>query len=239
MIDRPTGLKRAEFFTRRDFAQHITNQQEKNRLNTVSLIGGGLRGLRMIDHFNLPPREIALRKALFLSRRSARIADAAIDATVHVKEFEKMDPKERAVHWDHSYEHAITGFLRRPEIKKDPELSNQITFLQKFFSLPGRIYEARERHWKKIEKVEKRLLEEHIDPKVNHLQQLDRLVKRVTEHRTKINVFAMDACVASSIYADMNGKDGNSWSEAYFRGMEMAYAKIKEMPELVDAIAAL
>jgi hypothetical protein len=81
--------------------------------------------------------------------------------------------------------------------------------------------------------------EEKIDPDVNLLEQLDRIVGKVEEPKAKIKVLAMDVCVASSIYADMSSKDGMRWTEAYHRGMEIAYTKIKDLPELVRAIAVL
>ncbi len=235
----PTGRKRAEFYMRRDFTEHIVTQQERNQLNTVRLIKSIGRGLRLIDTFDMSRREIALRKALFLSRRSAKLADAAIDATIHIREFEKMDPKDRAVFWDKAYEEGITILSKKPEIRGDNGLVKQLDFLQRFFSLPKRIYEERERYWKIIENIVRKPIGEHPDLESGYLQRLDKLVKKAGEPSANIKVIAMNVCVVSSIYADINERVGKGWSEAYQRGMEMAYGKIKGIPELVDAIAAL
>ncbi len=239
MIDQLTRNKRAEFFMRRNFAEHITDQQRKNHLNAIKLIRGVPEGLRRIGRFNLPERETALRKALFISRRAAKLADVTIDAKVSVDAFERMDPKEKYMIWNSYYERAMNLFGENRWIRDDPSLMKQMVFLRNFFSLPKKIYEERTQHWRIIEKVLKRLTENRIDPKENYLMELERLVRRAKESGSKMKIFAMDVCVASSIYADIRNREGRNWSEAYQEGMEIAYSKIKEFHELVDAIIEL
>lgn len=239
MLDQLTKSKRAEFFTRRNFEDHITAQQKEGHLNTVKLIRGVPRGLRLIGGFGLNEREIALRKALFVSRRSAKIADATVDANVGICTFEKMDPEQKSALWGQFYDRAMVSLRSRPEVNGDQALTNQIIFLQRFFSLPKKIYEARERHWRIIERVTRRLTENHIDPKENYLHELDRLVKKASEGTKDIRKLAMDVCVASSVYADMKSREGERWSDAYQDGMELAYPKMRGHHELIEAIASL
>jgi hypothetical protein len=238
MIDLPTRAKRTEFFMRRDFTEHITDQQKKNHLSALNLIRRMPVGLRRIGRSDLPEREVALKKALFVSRRSAKLADARIDAEMSVFEFEKMDPERKFLLWNQYYETAVNRFKQKPVIRDDEELMKQLVFLQKFFSLPAKIYEEREAHWTIIEKVLKRLVEKKIDPAENFRLELDRIVRKAKMSNGNIKIFAMDVCVASSIYADMKGREGKNWSEAYQYGMEIAYSKIKEFPALVDAIVS-
>lgn len=239
MLDQLTRTKRANFFKLRSFEQHITEQQKKNHMNSLKIINGVPRGLHLISRFNLPENEVALRKALFISRRSARLADAAVDANIGVGNFERLNPEEKADLWSQFYERAMGKISLRREVVEDPALGRQIVFLQRFFSLPLRIYDARERHWGIIQKVTKRLTENQIDPKDNFLQELDRLTKKARDGRKEIRKIAMDICVASSIYADMKAREGVRWSDAYQDGMELAYPKIKDVCGLVEAIADL
>jgi hypothetical protein len=239
MIDQLTRRKRAEFFMRRNFAEHITAQQERNHMNTIRLIRRTPVGLRRIGRFGLSEREMALKRALFVSRRSAKLADAAVDATVSIGAFERLSPEEKYILWNRWYEEAVNCFKKTPEVRDDPELIKQMSFLQRFFMLPTKLFEQRKRHGQLIEKVLRRSIERFVDPEINYRQQLDNIARKAKIPGTDITVFAMDVCVAASIYADMKEHAGKNWTEAYQNGMETAYFRIKEFHELVDAIAAL
>jgi len=144
----------------------------------MKIITGAPIGLRRIDRWNLSERERAFRKALFISRLSSRLADATMDGTIGIHAFEKMEPEKKATLWDHAYEQAMKGFSTRAYIKNDSPLLKQITFLERYFSLPKKIQGARERHSEIIKKITTRLTKGNIDPQENHLLELERLARK-------------------------------------------------------------
>jgi hypothetical protein len=216
----------------------ITEKQKANHLNALKIISRVPKGLEKIERFKLEPREKAFKKALFISRQAARLADAAIDAEIGIEKFEALSPRDRHWTWNNTYEAAMSRFRQRPYAKSDRLLAAQLSFLEKFFSLPVKIHRMRQKHWGIVNRVIEKSSKSAVPPSEGLLKEIDRLLARSRPNES-LRASGMDVCIAVSIFADIMEKRGENWSAAYQQGMELVYSKIKSKGELVDTIANL
>ena len=239
-LDENTRNKRKKRFGS-EYSNKITTMQKIGHINGLKLIARVRKGMGRIESkfSKLTTSEIRLRQSLFLSRQSALITDAMIDAIHGINKFESKSLKEKNEIWQEEYSKVIEAMFKFPEVKKTPGLVKYLKGLNKYFVLPQGIFNARKRHWKLIKKVEDKIQQRGQNPSKNFQLEIDKILNK-SKTGQNLKVKAMDVCVAASIYADiMEKKDHASWQIHYRSAMELAYNKLKKRPEIIDAIIEL
>jgi len=236
------------------------------------MVKGASKMRRMLETKRFNEREILIRQAQLLDDTAAQFADHALqrirqkdpktgqdtlidvvnDAKIKTDGLTTLEVEDKV--WQHLFSGAIQFFE-----KKAPDGKNIVEMLERlheYQTVPKAVHEERKKHWTAIRKIESKIIASNIDPELNLLGEIRKIVRR-TPLKTNpfysqgpMKVKAMDIVVAASIYADIIlEKKGTKiaertekekfWNYAYSEAMEKAYALISDKEDLLKEVLKL
>ncbi len=244
----------------------IKDKQSKQRgINTKILKQATakiIRVERMLKNKGAPKEEIRIKQALMLERVASEFADHAIESCrissiKEIAEAENIDTsglKSEEIE-KRLWEKVFGGFVSRVCSKdgaRGKEILQTIVKLKRFLTVPRRVHLEREKHWKAISKITKKLIEKGTDPSENLTHEVSRIIKRFRNNthpdsKALLHYAALDTVVAASIYADLLSEKSKKqlkglnekssfWDYAYSDAMQKIYSIIRSDPKLVNAI---
>jgi hypothetical protein len=224
----------------------------------------GMPKLRaMLSRKGKSEKSILLAQAMLLDNLACENADHFIESMkrkemlptfaqqlgVKTEGMSMLQIEEQA--WTKSFQRFFLDFQ-----KKSPDAYEILTVLKwshDYLSVPAKVHEQRQKYWRTISKIEKKLLSKEINPEKNLAAEIKRILQRTfglnkTTSIKKLNhLKAMDIIVAASIYADImletKGKQitdikqkQDFWEFSYSEAMEKTYPLIENSEGIVQEI---
>ena len=236
------------------------------------MVKGSSKIRRMLETKRFNERDILVRQAQLLDDTAAQFADHALkrikqkdpttgqdtlnevisEAKIKTEGLTTREVEDKI--WQHMFSGAVQFFE-----KKAPDGKNIIEMLERlheYQNVPKAVHEERKKHWNVIKKIESKLIAANVDPEINLMGEIRKIVRRTP---LKTNPFykqgamkakAMDIVVAASIYADLvlekkgaklaeRAEKEKFWNYAYSEAMEKTYPLISDKEELLKEILNL